>query len=160
MLLKRSIKAWEKVKYTNGSSTKRKHTGLATHTIHLGLAAPPTMDTLCAALTAQDSCDCDAASTPPSTSVVLTPTPAMLRVLRGRTLWLTKSGRFVLGSYLRSGDHICLAYGCSNPIALRGEHEVTRVMGTCFLEGWMDAWGLRDIKKLEKELECVIFHIV
>ena len=84
----------------------------------------------------------------------------MKMVMHGRTLWMTKSGRFALGSYLRSGDPICLVYGCSNPIALRREGNAMKVLGTCFLEGWMDPWSNDGVARAKKEHYEEVFYMI
>lgn len=169
-LLKRSVKAWNKMKRTaehkgwSASGYKRKNTGLAKHTVDLEFAPIPTMEKLCQVLTAEDCCALGYENLPPSppgsTDNVSLKDNTMMQVMRGRTVWMTRSGRFALGSYLRSGDHICLAYGCSNPLALRGEHETNKVLGTCYLEGWMDPWSNGNIARAEKEFSCVIIHMI
>ncbi|KAH7359798.1 heterokaryon incompatibility protein-domain-containing protein [Pyrenochaeta sp. MPI-SDFR-AT-0127] len=150
-LLKRCVKAWKKINWSVehqdslASRYKRKVTGLAASTVELGFAPIPTMERLCQALAAEGCCAISDEHLPPflsdSAEEASMTTQSMMQIMRGRTLWMTRSGRFALGSYLRCGDHICLAYGSSNPIALRGEHEMNKVLGTCFLEGWMDPWS-------------------
>ena len=88
--------------------------------------------------------------------------------MQGRALWATQQGRFATGSYLKEGDIVCVLHGCSSPVALREvkldvwnatwracksavrrsadtSHGVPstayRVLGTCYLEGWMDPWS-------------------
>lgn len=162
-LLERCNKAWKKIKEHKDpfvSRSRRKPTGLAALTGDLGLAPMPSMDRLRRALTAEGRCATSDQTNPhdlfgPAAGVSST----MLEVMHGRTLWMTRSGRFVLGSYLYRGDHVCLAYGCSNPIVLRGERETQWVLGTCFLEGWMDPWSTGNIERAEKEFKCAFFHI-
>jgi len=167
-LLKRCIKAWTKTKSLfeqNDSRTskyQRKSTGLTEFTVNLSFAPEPTRDRLRQVLTAEGCCKLSSEHLPPCPSdptedVSSTEHTMMQDVMRGRTLWMTQSGRLALGSYLRSGDHICLAYGCSNPIALRGEHEMTKVLGTCFLEGWM---GNGNITKAEEEFTSTVIHMI
>jgi hypothetical protein len=169
-LLKRCIKAWNKIKWSiehkdsSASRHKRKSTGLAEFTVDFSFAPIPTMERLCQVLAAEGCCALSYEHLPPcpsdSTENISSTKHTMMQVMRGRTLWMTRSGRFALGSYLRCGDHICLAYGCSNPIALRGEHEMTKVLGTCFLEGWMDPWSNGNIARAEKEFACTVFHMI
>jgi len=87
-------------------------------------------------------------------------TPSMKKGMHGRTLWMTRSGKFALGSYLRSNDRICIAYGCSNPIAVRREGHAMRVLGTCFLEGWMDPWDNDGIERAKRWFDEEIFYVV
>ncbi|CAO2654492.1 Nn.00g112250.m01.CDS01 [Neocucurbitaria sp. VM-36] len=169
-LLKDCIKAWNKIKWSNehkdSSTSRHKHksTGLAQYTVDLGFAPIPTMETLCQALAAEGCCALNYDQLPPRSSDspenVSSTEHTIVQVLRGRTLWMTRSGRLALGSYLRCGDHICLAYGCSNPIALRGKDEMTKALGTCFLEGWMDPWSNGNIARAEKEFACTVFHMI
>lgn len=168
-LLKRCIKTRNKLKWfvehkdSSVSRHKRKSTGLAKFTVDLGLAPEPNMERLCQVLTAEGCCEPSYEYPPPRPSQFTENIPSkhhiMMQVMRGRTLWMTQSGRFVLGSYLQTGDHICLAYGCSNPIALRGQHDRTRILGTCFLEGWMDPWSNGKIERARKEFPCTVFYI-
>ncbi|KAF1849597.1 HET-domain-containing protein [Cucurbitaria berberidis CBS 394.84] len=59
-----------------------------------------------------------------------------------RDLYLTRLGRFATGTRLRPGDVICILHGCTHPVALRARKASTfEVLGTCYLEGWMDAWN-------------------
>jgi hypothetical protein len=170
VLLKRCNKAWENIKSSvereecSAPRYKGKGTGLAANTVDLGFAPDPTMERLHQALTAEGCCAKSDEHLSPRLSDtaedVSRKTDTMVKVMHGRTLWMTRSGRFALGSYLRCGDHICLAYGCSNPIALRGEHETTEVLGTCFLEGWMDPWSNGIIERVEKKFDCTVFHMV
>lgn len=63
-------------------------------------------------------------------------------IMQGRRLWTTTEGRFATSSHLEPGDIICVLHGCSNPVALRRERfSVYKVLGTCYLEGWMDPWS-------------------
>ncbi|ORX99212.1 heterokaryon incompatibility protein-domain-containing protein [Clohesyomyces aquaticus] len=167
VLLERCIKAWTKIKRvehkdSSASRNKSESTGLAGFTVDLGFALEPTEERLRRALTAEGRCALSYEHLPPCASdstgnVSSTEQTMMQDVMRGRTLWMTRSGRLSLGSYLRRGDHICLAYGCSNPIALRGEHKMTTVLGTCFLEGWM---GNGNIARAKENFDCTVFHII
>ncbi|KAH7071787.1 heterokaryon incompatibility protein-domain-containing protein [Paraphoma chrysanthemicola] len=147
-----------------GPITKPERTRLAPFTADLGFAPIPTEERLqqalmaegCCAISDEDILDRLSNGTNDFSRTMHT----MIQVMRGRTLWMTRSGRFALGSHLRYGDHICLAYGCSNPIALRGEHEITKVLGTCFLEGWMDPWSTGMIGQAEEKFDCTVFHII
>ncbi|OAG04395.1 HET-domain-containing protein [Paraphaeosphaeria sporulosa] len=168
-LLDRCIKAWNRIKRhaehkaSSASRQKRESTGLAESTVDLGFAPEPTMTRLRRALVADHCCAASydrLPSGPPDVAdSKLAPEQAMVEVMRGRTLWITRSGRFALGSYLCWGDHICLAYGCSNPIALRFE-TTTHVLGTCYLEDWMDPWTNGSIERLEEKSAPIRFHIV
>ena len=167
VLLKHSTKAWNEIKrsveHKDSSMPRYKHKSarLAEFTADLGFAPPPTMGGLRRALAAEGYCALNYEHLlSESTENVSSKERTMMQVMGGRTLWMTRSGRFALGSYLHSGDHICLAYGCSNPIALRGEHEMTKVLGTCFLEGWMDPWSNRNIERAEKSFACTVFYII
>jgi hypothetical protein len=122
------------------------------------------MESLRQALIAEGRCELNYGNLPPSPSdpagtVSSTEHIVMQEVMRGRTLWMTKWGSLALGSYLRSGDQICLLYGCSNPVALRRErNEMGKVLGACFLEGWM---GDGNIEKAEESTYGPgAFHII
>lgn len=168
-LLERCINAWNKLKRdiehktSSGSRHKRKATGLVEATIDFGFAPKPTMGTLRRALVAEDCCPLRRIHSPnyPFETAEL-PKYTMMQVMRGRTLWMTRSGRLALGSHLLRGDHICLAYGCSNPIALRGQlgGAATSILGTCFLEGWMDPWSNGVLESVERRSAPVLLHIV
>jgi len=168
-LLGRCVKAWNNIKWRveNKVSSAIKHprdgTGLAESTIYLGFAPIPTEKRLRQALIAEGCCALSYEHLPPypsnSTETVSLEEHIRMQVMHGRTLWMTRSGRFALGSYLRCGDRICLAYGCSNPIALRGE-KVTKVLGTCFLEEWMDPWSNGNIERAEEEFSSTVFHMI
>lgn len=64
------------------------------------------------------------------------------KLMACRSLWLTRAARFAIGSRIDRGDIICILHGCTHPVALQ---EVDRgmfiVLGTCYLEGWMDPWN-------------------
>ncbi|KAK3376097.1 heterokaryon incompatibility protein-domain-containing protein [Lasiosphaeria ovina] len=67
---------------------------------------------------------------------------AIYRVAYKRYLFVTCAGQLALGCTLEPGDEIWVLHGCSNPVALRPTDQGTYcVQETCFLEGWMDAWG-------------------
>lgn len=95
-LLKRCIKAWNKIKWaaeTKGSSAsrhKRRGTGLAEFTVALGFAPIPTMERLCQALTAEGCCALSHGYLPPrpsdSTDTASSTKHTMMQVMRGRTL--------------------------------------------------------------------------
>jgi hypothetical protein len=159
-LLKRCIKVWKKLnEHKNSSSSRERHdrTGIAAFTADLGFAPIASMERLRKALNAEGSCIDTSSDDSQSTA---DQSSTMTEVIFGRTLWMTRTGRLVLGSYLCRGDHVCLAYGCSNPIVLRGDRETQRVLGTCFFEGWMDPWSTGEIGRAEKEFERALFHIV
>ncbi|KAF2448827.1 HET-domain-containing protein [Karstenula rhodostoma CBS 690.94] len=165
-LLERSIEAWGKIKkdvereLASASGRTRKGAGLGDSTVDLGFASRPTGEKLRRALVAEGCCARSYDYLPSCPSGGADGVAAtMMLVMRGRTLWMTRSGRFALGSYLRCGDYICVAYGCSNPIALRGE-KAMRALGTCFLEGWMDPWGSGCIERVEEGAAPTMFHIV
>ncbi|KAJ8113040.1 hypothetical protein OPT61_g4732 [Boeremia exigua] len=166
-LLQRSIKAWKTIKSSAETSLfprhERRPTQATTSTIDTGFAPIPTEARLQQALVAAGSCATSdetlSNNVPGTTNGSPGSFDTMVQVMRGRTLWMTRSGRFALGSHLRSGDKIYLAYGCSNPFALRGE-DVTKVLGTCFLEEWMDPWGSGKMKGVEKGFDPFFIHII
>jgi hypothetical protein len=164
VLLQRSNKAWNKIKSNaerrepSASKFKQSNTGLATSTVDLGFAPQPTMERLRHALEAQGYCETNEEH--PLHSITEDISSTMLQVMHGRTLWMTRSGRFASGSYLHRGDHICFLYGCSNPVALRGDHKTTHVFGTCFLEDWMDPWSTGVLENAEKGFERAVFYMV
>jgi hypothetical protein len=64
------------------------------------------------------------------------------KLMTGRSLWLTRSARFAIGSRIDRGDIICILHGCTHPVALQEvEKGKFKVLGTCYLEGWMDPWN-------------------
>jgi hypothetical protein len=172
-LLKRSLEAWNKIKWSvekeDPPPPRDRHelTTLIASTNDLGFAPVPDKGRLCRALAAEGCCAVsdeyprERLPDPiPDSLRKIYPIEAMVHVMRGRTLWMTRSGRFVLGSYLRRGDHVCLVYGCTNPIALRSEQDMCKVLGTCFLEGWMDPWSTRKIVEVEEALQPTVFHMM
>jgi hypothetical protein len=171
-LLKRSTKAWSRiessVKNQSPPPSRDKHipTTLIASNSDLGFVPVPDKGRLCRALAAEGCCAISdeyprerLPELMPDSLRKMYPMEAMVHVMRGRTLWMTRSGRFVLGSHLRRGDHVCLVYGCTNPVALRSERDTCKVLGACFLEGWMDPWSTGKIVEAEEELQPTIFHI-
>jgi hypothetical protein len=98
-------------------------------------------------------------------------TPLIAKIMKGQNLWTTQKGLFASGSYLRQGDIVCVLHGCPNTVALSAVQRGTLrpsvfeaawrtckyalrpgkqmelpynayyVLGTCYLEGWMDPWS-------------------
>jgi hypothetical protein len=70
-----------------------------------------------------------------------------------RELWYTEHERLAAGTHFKKGDSICILQGASNPVCLRPCEEPGRwvVMGTCYLEGWMDPWGRGKVDWEENE---------
>lgn len=143
--MKRCVEAWNRIKSLDEHkgpllpSYVRVSDGIGEiTTVKLGFSLKPTKERLHRALTAGGCCELSGEHGPPHPSdstgdLTSTMQTVMQEVMRERSLWMKRSGRFALGSYLRGGDRICLAYGCSNPIALRGEeNDTVRVLGTCF----------------------------
>jgi hypothetical protein len=172
-LLKRSIKAWNKIKTSvenedpPPSRDKHELTRLIASTSDLSFAPVPDEGRLCRALAAEGCCALSdeyprerLSDSIPDSLRKMYPMEAMVHVMRGRTLWMTRSGRFALGSHLRRGDHVCLVYGCTNPVALRSELDTCKVLGACFLEGWMDPWSTGKFKEAEEVLQPTVFHMV
>ena len=94
------------------------------------------------------------ASSPFAMQWSITQIQAMLTNMAGRDLWFTENAAFACGSELQSGDAICILHGASNPVALRPTEQGTwLVMGSCYLEGWMNPWyeGKVDWKEGEGE---------
>ena len=61
------------------------------------------------------------------------------KFIAGRSLWLTRSARCAIGPRIDRGDIICILRGCTHPVALQElDNGEFRVLGTCYLEGWMD----------------------
>jgi hypothetical protein len=70
-----------------------------------------------------------------------------------RELWYTEHERLAAGTHFKKGDSICILQGASNPVCLRPCEEPGRwvVMGTCYLEGWMNPWGRGKVDWEENE---------
>jgi hypothetical protein len=67
-------------------------------------------------------------------------------IMTCRSLWLTQSARFAMGSRIDKGDIICILHGCTHPVALQEvDKGIFIVLGTCYLEGWMDPWNQNKI---------------
>lgn len=64
------------------------------------------------------------------------------KLMACRSLWLTRAARFAIGSRIDRGDIICILHGCTHPVALQEvDKGIFIVLGTCYLEGWMDPWN-------------------
>lgn len=166
-MLERSIAAWNDLDQKNMHKTPSvlrygsEGPERAGCIIDLPFASMPTEERLHQALEAEGSC-AYYESVPLDSIGVRTWSVAEFartQVMHGRTLWMTRSGRFLLGSHLRRGYVIYLVYGCSNPVALRGE-QVLEVSGTCYLEGWMDPWSTGAIERAEEMATPGMLHII
>jgi hypothetical protein len=76
-------------------------------------------------------------------------------IMKGRQLWLTRTGRFTTGSRFQKGDLLCVLHDCSHPVTLRrvpGKDTYT-VVSTCYLEDWMDPWGRGKVDWKEEEAD-------
>lgn len=68
-------------------------------------------------------------------------TSAMWNAAYKRFLFVTETGRLVLGSTLEPEDTICILHGCSYPVGLRPDGNGNwYVQESCVMEGAMDAW--------------------
>lgn len=78
-------------------------------------------------------------------------------VMHGRQFWITQERRLTTAVWLRKGDLICIMHGCSHPVAIRHVYEtaaqVCTVVGTCYLEDWMDPWGRGKVDWKEEEAQ-------
>lgn len=163
-LLERSIAAWNNLnrKFEHKPPSVLRHDTQGPEcVINLPFASMPTEERLHRALIAEGSCAAYESVPLDSIGVRIWSVAEFARtqVMHGRTLWMTRSGRFVLGSHLRRGDVIYLIYGCSNPVALRGE-QVLEVLGTCYLEGWMDPWSTGASERAEEMATPGMLHII
>ncbi|KAH7083084.1 heterokaryon incompatibility protein-domain-containing protein [Paraphoma chrysanthemicola] len=67
-------------------------------------------------------------------------------ILTGRTIFISDGGRLGLGPLaLKTNDHLVLIFGTTKPAALRSDHGLWRLVGECFLNGFMyghdvDSW--------------------
>ncbi|KAH7067668.1 heterokaryon incompatibility protein-domain-containing protein [Paraphoma chrysanthemicola] len=78
------------------------------------------------------------------------------RTMLNRQLYTTQQGLFATGTVLKKGDIICIIHGCSHSVALRRTQKDKSkhlVLGTCYLEGWMDPWANGKIYWAEDEAD-------
>jgi hypothetical protein len=74
------------------------------------------------------------------------------RAMHGRKLWYTEHGKFANGSAFEEKDIICILHGASNPVALhKTDAETWSVLGSCYLEGWMNPWSSGKVHWKEAE---------
>jgi hypothetical protein len=77
------------------------------------------------------------------------------KTMDGRDLWMTRLGHLVvLPKVYRANFDVCILHGSRYPIAMAHVHgSKYRVLGACYLEGWMDAWGSGKVDWKEDEAQ-------
>ncbi|OCK82445.1 HET-domain-containing protein [Lepidopterella palustris CBS 459.81] len=76
------------------------------------------------------------------------------KVLEHRRLFITSKGRLGLGpAAMMSGDSVCVLFGGKLPFILRPVNDHFRLVGECYLYGYMDGAAVADLRngKLESE---------
>jgi hypothetical protein len=76
--------------------------------------------------------------------------------MNGRDLWMTRLGHLVVLPKLnRANIDVCILHGSRYPIAMARVHgSKYRVLGACYLEEWMDAWGNGKVDWKEDEAQA------
>jgi hypothetical protein len=78
------------------------------------------------------------------------------KTMNGRDLWMTRLGHLVVLPKLnRANIDVCILHGSRYPIAMARVHgSKYRVLGACYLEEWMDAWGNGKVDWKEDEAQA------